>query len=98
MSAENTIHAEDLALYHHELCGFCLRVRAVLERLGVSVEMRDIRRHPEYRQELIDGGGQAMVPCLRIHNEDGDDTWLYESADIVAYLIRRFGEAEQHRA
>lgn len=88
-----TVHADDLALYHHKLCGFCMRVRSVMKRLGVTMEMRDIRREPEHRQALIEGGGRAMVPCLLITHPDGTQTWLYESSDIIAYLVERFGKA-----
>ncbi len=80
-----------LALYHHELCGACLRVRAVMERLGVDIELRDVRLEPERRHELLEGGGRQTVPCLRIDEPDGEVTWLYESADIAAYLAERFG-------
>ena len=89
---------DDLALYHHELCGFCQRVRSVLARLGVEVELRDIRQHPEHREALVEGGGKQMVPCLRISKADEGDTWLYESADIIDYLVNRFGDEDRPRA
>jgi glutathione S-transferase len=38
------------------------------------------------RAELIAGGGKGQVPCLRIETDDGNVRWLYESADIIAYL------------
>ena len=41
------------------------------------------------RQELLQGGGKAVVPCLRIKNGDSVD-WLYESMDIIRYLDERF--------
>jgi len=31
------------------------------------------------------------VPVLRIEEPDGSVSWLPESADIVAYLVQRFG-------
>lgn len=38
-----------------------------------------------YAEELIKQGGKRQVPCLRI--EQGSKVkWLYESADIVAYI------------
>ncbi|HKJ95309.1 MAG TPA: glutathione S-transferase N-terminal domain-containing protein [Gammaproteobacteria bacterium] len=87
-----TDKADDLALYYHEFCPFCIRVLRVVERLGIDLEMRDVRAEPANRQELIAGGGRGMVPCLRIDDGAGDYTWMYESADIANYLIRRFGQ------
>ena len=27
-----------------------------------------------------------MVPCLRIKQPDGSDSWLYESEEVIKYL------------
>lgn len=77
-----------LALYEHELCGFCQQVRRTETRLTLPTEVtsRNILHDPEARQALIKGGGRAVVPCLRIETADGEVTWLYESADIIQYL------------
>ncbi|PZA00948.1 glutaredoxin [Gammaproteobacteria bacterium 2W06] len=77
-----------LALYEHELCGFCQSVRRSTSDLGVDFESRNILREPGRRQELIEGGGKGMVPCLRIEYPDGRVEWMYESSDIVDYLKR----------
>ena len=77
-----------LALYEHELCGFCQSVRRSTSDLGVEFESRNILREPCRRQELIEGGGKGMVPCLRIEYPDGRVEWMYESSDIVDYLKR----------
>ena len=77
-----------LALYEHDLCGFCQSVRRSTKDLGLEVESRNILREPDRRQELIDGGGKGMVPCLRLEYPEGRVEWLYESADIVDYLKR----------
>jgi glutathione S-transferase len=84
--------SSDLALYQYQSCPYCARVRMALERLGVTLEIRDTQREPARRAELIREGGQSMVPCLRIAHPDGRVQWLYESADIIAYLQRRFGQ------
>ena len=80
-----------LALYHFMSCPFCQRVRSQIERLALPIELRDIQRDPQHRQDLMAGGGRTMVPCLRIEKEDGTVEWMYESADINRYLERRFG-------
>jgi glutathione S-transferase len=38
------------------------------------------------RAQLLQGGGQLQVPCLRITDEQGNVTWMYESQVIVNYL------------
>ncbi len=81
--------ADDLALYHYDTCGYCLRVRRALYELGVEVDMRNINQSPEHLRALVEARGQRTVPVLRIRHEDGDE-WLAESSDIVAYLRKRF--------
>lgn len=81
-----SIHPSDLSLYHHASCPYCQRVRAAMNSLGLDIELRDIREHPPYRDELVHEGGMGQVPCLRIHHPDGRVEWLYESADIIQFL------------
>lgn len=80
-----------LALYQYDMCPFCRRVRALIEALRLNIEIRDTLREPRHRKDLIEGGGRSTVPCLRIEKEDGKVRWMYESADIAAYLRERFG-------
>lgn len=81
----------NLALYHFQLCPFCVKTRRTIHRLGLNIESRDARNDPKWNRELIDQGGRYQVPCLRITNDDGSVEWLYESSDINSYLDRRFG-------
>ena len=86
--------AEDkLALYHFNGCPFCSYVRAGIERLGIDVELRDILQNPEFRDELITARGRATVPVLRINSPDGEEHWMPESRDIMAYLEKSFGDS-----
>lgn len=82
--------ARALALYQFYACPFCVRVRRTVHRLGVPIEYRDAQHNPEHRRALLEGGGEIKVPCLRIE-ENGGTRWLYESADIIHYLEKRFG-------
>ncbi|MFL5813519.1 MAG: glutaredoxin family protein, partial [Bdellovibrionia bacterium] len=77
-------------LYQFEGCPFCVKVRREIKRLGLNIEYRDILKNPTWEHEMIQGGGQRQVPCLRIQREDGNVQWLYESSDINRYLIERF--------
>jgi len=71
----------ELILYKSNSCMFCHLVFRAIDHLGVPVELRDIRESTAIRQELIELGGKAQVPCLSINGRA-----LYESADIVHYL------------
>lgn len=82
--------AQHLALYHRPACPFCMRVCVALARLDVPIERHNITADPEARRELVTGGGRQQVPCLRI-DESPQTRWLYESADIIAYLEAQFG-------
>lgn len=78
---------EQLALYEKDWCPYCVRVKSVIKELGLTVQSCDTGQQ-EHLQALMQGGGQRMVPCLRIESESGQYFWLYESADIIAYLRR----------
>lgn len=81
-----------LSLYQFTACPFCVKVRRNVHRLNLPLALRDINKNPQYRQELQQQGGRVKVPCLRIQ-QDGEDSWLYESSDIIAYLEKRFGQS-----
>jgi len=76
---------EKLALYQLPACPFCVKVRRVIKRNALKIELRNISSNENYRQELINEGGKRTVPCLRIE-KDNEVQWLYESNDIINYL------------
>ncbi|GAA3551120.1 glutaredoxin [Zobellella aerophila] len=82
--------AGQLALYQKPWCPYCQRVKAAMANLGLELQEFDTNES-EHLQSLLAGGGQRMVPCLRIEDEQGNYHWLYESMDIIAYLNTRFG-------
>jgi len=84
---------QNLALYHYPTCPFCLKTRRAAQRLSLNIELRDAQHDAAHRAALIAGGGKAQVPCLLINDAQGQQTWLYESSDINAYLAREFGGA-----
>jgi len=81
-----------LTLYEFQACPFCVRVRQAMRRMGLRIERRDVRRTPQWADELRSQGGRYQVPCLRIE-EDGEVRWLYESDDIVDWLEQRFSQS-----
>lgn len=82
--------ARRLALYHYPACPFCIKVRRVMSRLSLDIELRNAQGPGEHRETLSREGGRVMVPCLRIEQEDGAVQWLYESDDIIEYLLDHF--------
>ncbi len=82
--------SKGLTLYQFRTCPFCIKVRKELKRLSLNIEKRDALKDPAARAELQENGGQIKVPCLRITDEQGNHTWMYESDDIIAYLRERF--------
>ena len=75
-----------LSLYYYDGCPFCNMTLKALENIDLDIELRHIRRQPQYRTELIKQGGKPQVPCLRIESDAGETNWLYESRDIISYL------------
>ncbi|VAW53197.1 Glutaredoxin [hydrothermal vent metagenome] len=80
-----------LTLYQFYACPFCLKTRRAFTRLGLHIHTRDATKNPA-RAELLAGGGQIKVPCLKIENK-GVVVWMYESTEIIEYLERHFGES-----
>jgi len=66
-----------------------------MKRNSLTIEIRDVKRSRIAREELLAGGGDLMVPCLRIEDGQGQFQWLYESSDIVRYLESRFISVER---
>tara|TARA_R110000868_G_scaffold395130_3_gene666696 strand:+ start:330 stop:710 length:381 start_codon:yes stop_codon:yes gene_type:complete len=85
---ENDI--KSMALYQFFACPFCIKTRRALHRLNLPIQTRNATQGSSYRTELEQQGGKVQVPCLKITAE-GQDTWLYESSEIISYLEQRFG-------
>jgi glutathione S-transferase len=79
-----------LTLYQYAACPFCVKVRRAMKRSALNIETRDAKRNQRFKEELLQGGGQLKVPCLRIEDNNGDVRWMYESSDIISYLDQRF--------
>lgn len=79
---------ESYELYHSVLCGFCHRVRRYMAGAGWEIPLVDTLRNRAARAALVEGGGRATVPCLKITREN-EVIWMYESLDIIDYLEAR---------
>ncbi len=84
---------KSLTLYQFYPCPFCLKTRRAIKRLGLNIETQEARQEPA-RSELLSGGGQVKVPCLKIATQD-EVIWMYESNDIIAYLEEQFNSNAQ---
>lgn len=83
----------DILLYQYRTCPFCMRVRREIRRLSLNIETLDAQQEGSNRADLVRGGGQAKVPCLKITDQAGNTRWLYESGAIIEYLRGRFSTA-----
>ena len=77
---------QNIALYQFKTCPFCIKVRREIKRQSLTIELRDAQHDQEHRQQLLALGGQIKVPCLKVKNSDGNDSWLYESNEVIQYL------------
>jgi glutaredoxin 3 len=77
-----------LALFYSNTCPYCMKVERYMRANGVDIPMLSTA-DADNRRELIEKGGMYQVPCLRI-----DDTYLYESDDIIEYLRKNVVEKQ----
>ncbi len=79
---------KSIKLYQFYACPFCIKTRRAIKRLNLPIETRNAQSG-QYRAELLAGGGEVKVPCLKIESDEGVQ-WMYESTDIIQYLEKRF--------
>lgn len=77
-----------LTLYYKPTCPFCRQVLAVIDRLGLEVDRKDVSTDAALLEELIAQGGKRQVPYLV---DTTHDVEMYESDAIAAYLQRTYG-------
>jgi len=77
-----------LTLYYRPTCPFCRRVMAVVDRMQLEIELKDIE-DTEVMTELVASGGKVQVPYLvdTVHSIS-----TYESDDIVTHLQTKYGK------
>lgn len=81
-----------LSLYQFKTCPFCIKVRRQIKRLSLNISILDAQNNEEHRFELLNGGGEIKVPCLKIISENGEIIWMYESNEINQYLAEQFSD------
>ncbi len=90
-SEERRAGARGLSIYGYPQCPYCRRVISVVDSLALEIPLRNTLEEPENRRQLIEATGRGTVPVLRIEDAEGNVRWLPESADIIRYLVDRFG-------
>ncbi len=74
-----------LILYYKPACPYCQKVLDFMKSKSIVVPLRNIEENPDYRQQLVQAGGKAQVPCLFI-----DGRAQYESDDIIHWLEENY--------
>jgi glutaredoxin len=90
LQADIDAQTTQLKLYQYKACPFCVKVRRAMKRQSLNIATGDVKRCDASREELLSGGGNLKVPCLRIEEEPGQVQWMYESQNIIGYLEGRF--------
>ncbi|MEM8767800.1 MAG: glutathione S-transferase N-terminal domain-containing protein [Pseudomonadota bacterium] len=84
--------AQPLELYEFEACPYCRLVREAVTELDLDVLIYPCPKDGErYRPQAVEIGGKAQFPLLVDPNTGKH---LYESADIIAYLYRTYGQRD----
>ncbi|EMP54733.1 glutaredoxin [Marinobacter santoriniensis NKSG1] len=92
-----SVHQQGLTLYYTPTCPFCAKVQWALVKHDLDIDKKNLLTSSGARDELVRGGGKPTVPCLRIER-NGEDHWLYESDDIVAYLQKEAQANPRHQS
>ena len=80
----------NLSMYQFKSCPFCIKVRRQIKRQSLNIPLLDAQHNQQHREELLNGGGEVKVPCLKIVSDTGEVSWMYESNDIMQYLQDNF--------
>jgi len=82
--------AQTVTLYFTPGCGYCVRARGLLDRLGVAFQAINVAGDTAKRQWLREATGQSTVPQIFIGSQSmgGCDELhdLYESGELERLL------------
>jgi glutathione S-transferase len=79
-----------LELYEFEACPFCRRLREALSTLDLSALIHPCPKQGRFRAIVRERGGKEQFPYL---SDPNTGVAMYESADIVRYLVDTYGGA-----
>ncbi len=55
-----------VTLYTGSFCGYCVQVRALLERRGISFAEVNVEDHPDLREKLLARSGRRTLPQVYV--------------------------------
>ena len=55
-----------VTVYTTGFCGYCLRVKALLERQGIAFTEVDAEDHPGLREKLLEKSGRRTLPQVYV--------------------------------
>ena len=61
--------SDEIIVYSAELCGDCQHLKAFMDANGIEYTVRDIRKNPEFGDELQRETGKLGVPYLKMNGE-----------------------------
>lgn len=61
--------SREIVLYSAQLCSDCQKLKAYMDAHGIGYELRDIRKNPEFAEEVQEATGKLGVPYLVIDGE-----------------------------
>ena len=79
-----------LELYQMDHCPYCVKVRGVLQELGLEYISHDALPGTEERDRLVRLGGKQQVPFLVDNVNPENHVMMYESDDIIRYLREKY--------
>ncbi|KAE9619596.1 hypothetical protein Lal_00038070 [Lupinus albus] len=79
-----------IEIYEFESCPFCRKVREIVAILDIDVLFYPCPRNgPNFRPKVVEIGGKQQFPYMVDPNTD---TSMYESDDIIRYLVGQYGD------
>jgi glutathione S-transferase len=82
----------DITLYRLQACPFCERVVRKLDEYGLDYQSRFVEPMHSDRDVVKRLSGKRTVPAIV---DENTGVTMSESANIVAYLERTYGEGEE---
>jgi len=83
----------EVIIYVTPICPYCVRAKALLDKLGISYTVIDVSTDTSLREEMVTlAGGRTSVPQIFINDDHiggFDDLYaLYKTGEVNKYLNR----------
>lgn len=78
-----------VTVYTTGFCGYCLRVKALLERRGIAFTEVDAEDHPGLREKLLEKSGRRTLPQVYVGERFVGDADEIMALDQRGELLKR---------